>query len=124
MNDMRKLMEAASIWADDEVADVESERATQEALNAIKKILFNLRKKHKNQMVKMLEGKYANRYGVCKGVNIESMGDVVEFKFTIYVLRSDGSDVLNTDAASRSFQRKEAFEWLDDTWDGSTAFKR
>ena len=124
MNDMRKLMEAASIWADDEVADQKSEVATQKALDQIKTILLRLRKVHKNQMVKMVGGQYNGRYGVCKGVNIRSMGDTVEFDFTIYVLRSDGTDVLNTDAASRSFQPKEAFEWLDDRWDGSTAFKR
>ena len=108
MNEMRKLMEAVTL--------VESE--DDAAIKQIEAVLKRKRSEHKNQLVRMVTGKYSGRIGVCWTLHLQTRGEEVYFSYMIYVLRRDGTDVLNTDGPSRSFWREEDFEWLDETWDG------
>lgn len=87
--------------APDEIALV---RRAHEAVEAI-------RHRTRGMMVRMLTGKYAGRLAEVDGAIIGRDGQI---QYCCYVLRSGSptGEVLNTDAASRSYHSADKFEVL------------
>ena len=106
MNDMRKLIEAVELNESNEVEA--AEKAMSAALKAEKV-------KCKDRMGTLKIGKYKGRKAVCQGVRATSDGDFVRLIYVMYVMRKDGTDVLNTDAASRTFRSRDEFDWDDES---------
>lgn len=83
-------------------------------LEAATRFLENERKTSKDRSVRLLTGHFKGREGVCTGVTIDEQhsGRGLQLLYCIYVLRADGTGILNTIPASRSYRPQEDFEWI------------
>ena len=87
--------------------------AAKDEINRVRKAhetVEMIRNRTRGMIVRMLGGRYAGRRAEIDGAIIGRDGEIL---YCCYVLRSGSDEVLNTDAASRSYHPESHFEVVE-----------